>query len=223
MKLIVILLISITLTGCATAPRVVTQTPLPHAGENGIYHEVALGETIWRIAKSYNVDVAAIARVNRLQDTAKIEVGQKLFIPLEKIEYDIPEQDIADIPSEAGFIWPVKGRVISYFGQKRHNAVNDGIDISSSDGELVVASKDGVVTFCDDKVKGFGKTVIIDHENGYSTVYAYNSLNLTKAGDRVKQNQPIGKVGKSSRSDNYALHFEIRKRQKAVNPFYYLP
>ena len=218
-----ITLFCITLTGCATTPQVANIEPLPRPVTAGIYHRVVKGETLWRIAKSYNVEISRIAQANRLRDPSRIEVGQMLFVPGAAQKTVVYTRDFPAKPGKKGFIWPVKGRVISYFGQKRYNTVNNGIDILSSENALVVASKSGVVSFCDDKVKGFGKTIIIEHDDGYSTVYAYNSQNLVRAGERVKSNQAIAKVGKSSRSDRYALHFEIRKRHKPVNPFYYLP
>lgn len=211
------------LSGCASAPRVATMYPLPRPVKQGLYHRVSEGETLWRVAKSYNVEISKIARANRLQDPSKIDVGQMLFIPGVRKRVRVATKEIKTIASKRGFTWPIKGKIISYFGQKRHNVVNNGIDILSQEDAEVVASKGGVVSFSDDKVKGFGKTIIIDHDGDYSTVYAYNSTNLVKAGDKVKRDQVIARAGKSSRSDKYTLHFEIRRRQKPKNPFYYLP
>ena len=72
-------------------------------------------------------------------------------------------------------------------------------------------------------MKGYGKIIIIDHGDGYQSVYAYNSLNLVKNGDYVKQNQVIAKAGKGGRAVTPSLHFEIRKKDKPRNPFHYLP
>ena len=215
--------LALILTGCASAPKVATVYPLPRPATGGIYHRISGGETLWRIGKSYNVEISKIARVNRLKDPSKIVTGQLLFIPGVKEKIRISAQTSTAV-SKTEFIWPVKGnKIVSYFGQKSHNTVNRGIDILSYEGASVVASKNGVVSFCGDKVKGFGRTIIVDHDDGYSTVYAYNSQNLVKPGDRVNRSQVIAKVGKSSRSDKHTLHFEIRKRQKPKNPFYYLP
>lgn len=214
--------LALILSGCASAPKVATVYPLQRPATGGVYHRISGGETLWRIGKSYNVEISKIAQVNRLKDPSKIVTGQLLFIPGAKKKMRISAQTSTAV-SKTGFIWPVKGKIVSYFGQKRHNILNRGIDILSYQGASVVASKNGVVSFCGDKVKGFGKTIIVDHGDGYSTVYAYNSQNLVKPGDRVNRSQVIAKVGKSSRSDKHTLHFEIRKRQKPKNPFYYLP
>ncbi|MBN1405306.1 MAG: LysM peptidoglycan-binding domain-containing M23 family metallopeptidase, partial [Candidatus Omnitrophica bacterium] len=195
--------------------------PLPAPSEAGFYHRVTEGQTLWAIAKSYNIEISKVAIANRLQDPSRIEAGQMLFIPQ-------PEKKIETTFSGSGsfnmgFMWPVDGSVISYFGQKRNNIVNNGIDILTYKNAPVCAAHDGTVSFCDDKVKGFGKTIIIDHSGGYSTVYTHNSENLVKAGDKVKRGQLIARVGDSSRFGSHVLHFEIRKAQKPQNPFYYLP
>ena len=211
------------LSGCATESRVARIEPLPRPTEEGIYHRVLKGQTLWRIAKSYNVELSRIAQANRLRDPSKIDAGQMLYIPGAKKDIRVATDVVTTAVSKTGFIWPVRGRIASYFGQKRHNVINDGIDILSKEGATVAASKGGVVSFCDDKVRGFGKTIIIDHGDGYSTVYAYHSQNLVKAGDKVRKGEVIAEVGKSPRSDKYSLHFEIRKEERPKNPFYYLP
>jgi len=72
-------------------------------------------------------------------------------------------------------------------------------------------------------MKGFGKTIIIDHGDGFSTVYAYNSQLVVKLGDRVTRKMVIAKIGDTGRAQSPRLHFEIRKNKIPKNPFYYLP
>lgn len=195
----------------------------------GFYHEVEKGQTLWRISKIYDVDIETIATMNNLQDATKIEVGQKLFIPKKKNESDISNIQKAITMSkpflllESDFIWPVKGKVISFYNAKKDNVVNKGIDIKAPRGCDVVAARSGLVSFCDDNVEGFGRTIIIDHQDGFSSVYAHNSSNLVNVGQFVKQGALIGKVGSTGRADSDYLHFEIRKKGRAENPFYYLP
>jgi len=222
-KFIYLLVLCFLISGCSTTPEVARMEPLPRPSALGVYHQIAKGETLWRIGKSYNVEISKIVSANRLGDPSKIEVNQMLFIPGALIKQDIVVKYSPTKTSKDGFILPVNGKIISYYGHKNGNIINRGIDIQASEGAAIAATKDGIVTFCDNKVKGFGKTIIIDHMNSFSTVYAYNSENSVKAGDKVKRGQVIGKVGKSSRTGVYTLHFEIRKNQKTVNPFYYLP
>ena len=112
-------------------------------------------------------------------------------------------------------MWPVKGKVIRYFTN------NNGIDIQTQPGEHVKATREGRVVFAD-YLNGYGQTIILDHSDGFHSVYAKNAELLVKLGDRVKKNAEISQVGISTNSSSY-LHFEIRKNLNADNPLYYLP
>ncbi|MCX5715458.1 MAG: M23 family metallopeptidase [Candidatus Omnitrophica bacterium] len=128
----------------------------------------------------------------------------------------------AQIAGTAAFTWPVAGTVASYFGNPVYGAKNKGIDINCAEGAPVTASKSGKVVFCQDRVKGLGKVIIIDHLDGFSTVYSGNSENMVKAGDYIKQGQVIAKAGSGGRGASTRVHFEIRKRHTPQNPLDYL-
>jgi len=204
------------LSGCASIPYAPPDIP---ERISGIYHEVKRGETLWKISKAYGTGMREIAKFNKLPDASRINTGQLIFIPYaeEKLE------TVGLHTGEDTFTWPIKGRVISFFGTLKDGVKNKGIDIAAKSGTGITASRSGRVTFCDEKVKGFGKTVIIDHGNGYSTVYAHISEILTKAGSHVRQGSIIARVGETGRAKTPSLHFEIRKKHKPENPFYYLP
>jgi len=208
------------LTGCAT---VSIRPPAPPKGMAGIYHRVQKGQTLWRIAKTYGVQMEKISRINRLADTSRIYVGQLIFIPeaTRKIEELTPE--IAFKDKGGDFIWPLRGRVISFFGMKKDGVKNKGISIRARKGLSVSAARSGKVAFCSEGLKGYGKTVIIDHLDGYSTVYAQNSKILVRLDELVKQGQVIARSGASGRVSSPELYFEIRKSHKPQNPFFYLP
>jgi len=220
---LLILLIVVTLAGCAPLP--VIKEPkevLPAPKRGGVYHKVAKGETLWRISRNYGVDIETIVESNGLSDAQHIKAGQQIFIPTGPVR-PVPKVEPSPVYSKEDFIWPVRGRVISYFGEKRDSIPNKGIDIQARDGMTVAASRSGKVIFSEDKVRGFGKTVIIDHGDGIQTVYSHNSEILARVGEDVRQAQPIAKVGSTGRGSSPYLHFEIRKRHKPQNPFYYLP
>ena len=120
------------------------------------------------------------------------------------------------------FVWPVRGSIIAAFGSKIGKVRNKGIDIKASEGYRVLASRAGKVVFCDEKFRGFGKTIILDHGDNFETVYAYNSSILVSVGDIVRQNQEIARVGRTGRAREPSLHFEIRKSGQPQNPFSYL-
>ncbi len=121
------------------------------------------------------------------------------------------------------FIWPVRGYVLVPFGSKVNNVINKGIDIKAQEGSSVKAARSGKVVYCDSHLKGFGKTVIIDHGEGLQSVYSYNSDIMVSVGGRVAKSETIAKVGRTGRAKEPSLHFEIRKDGEPQNPLYYLP
>lgn len=213
-KIVISALVLVFLSGCGGAAYITVPTPR----EPGLYHKVRRGETLWRISKTYGVDLQSVARANRLPDKQKIYTDQLLFIPQEE-----KVVDYAESTKESSFIWPVKGKVLSFYGSHKDGVKNKGIDIKARHGEAVIASRSGKVSFSDENMKGFGKTIIIDHADAYSTVYAYNSQILVKVGQYVRQGTVIAKAGQSGRAPSARLHFEIRKQHKSQNPFYFLP
>jgi len=202
--------------GCATTGGRDIYKPIPRPNMPGLYHKVDKGQTLWRISKFYNVPIEDIVKINRIPDAAQISSGQMLFIPNANV---VKPVEI----SQVDFIWPVKGKTISFFGSKKDSLLNKGIDICAIEGADVLASRSGKVVFCDSKLKGWGHAVIIDHLDGFLTLYAQNSSVLVKTGESVNQGQAIAKAGSSGRADRTCLHFEIRKGDKPQNPFYYLP
>jgi len=124
--------------------------------------------------------------------------------------------------SSSKFSWPVRGTILSGYGPKNGGLVNDGINISASLGTPVKAAENGVVAYAGNEVKGMGNLIIIQHSDGWMTVYAHlNSMDV-KRGARVSVGQPIGKIGKTGKVDKPQLHFEIRKGTKSYNPTKYL-
>lgn len=166
----------------------------------------------------YDVDLGELTRVNRILDSTTIEIGQLLFIPNRQTV-----KPAALSYSSEDFIWPIRGRVISTFGQTYNNMINKGINIQPHSGMEVVASRDGRVVFYANDFGGFGKTIIIEHGDGLSTVYARNSDVFIKAGESVRKGAVIARAGSAGRDRNTYLHFEIRKGHTPQNPYYYLP
>lgn len=115
--------------------------------------------------------------------------------------------------------WPVKGRIISHFGSLSHpkyqtKIKNQGIDIETEFGSKVIAIAPGRVVFAD-RFRGYGNMIIIDHGDGYYTVYSNLSEIAVKVGSEVKAKEVIGL------SSDY-LHFEFRKEGQPVNPLEWL-
>ena len=192
----------------------------------GKYHKVKKGETLWGISRTYGLSIDDIVKTNRIPDASIIKVGQRIFIPDNPSKSYKPIQQqttTSSFKAESNFLWPAKGRVISYYGVKYDGIKSKGIKIRARQGQEVKAARSGIVSFCEDKVKGKGKTIIIDHGDGFLTVYAHNSENLVDLGEKVTQGQAIALIGCTGRTDHPQLYFEIRKGHKPQNPFYYLP
>ena len=132
----------------------------------------------------------------------------------------IAPQAAAPAPAAAiGFRWPAKGRVIAGFGG---TSANEGINIALPEGTPVKAAEDGTVAYAGSDVKGYGKLVLIRHDNGYVSAYAHNGEIAVKHGEKVKRGQAIAKSGQSGNVTSPQLHFEIRKGAQPVDPMPHL-
>ena len=115
-----------------------------------------------------------------------------------------------------------QGWISSYFGQRADPftgrlAYHRGLDFAGPAGSQVVAVASGVVTYAKERF-GYGKTVEINHGNGYVTRYAHNQRLLVAAGDTIQKGQAISLIGSTGRSTGPHLHFEVLKQGRAVDP-----
>lgn len=116
--------------------------------------------------------------------------------------------------------WPVDGRLIARFGSQRGDdprAKWDGVLIGASEGSTVKAVHGGRVVFAD-WLRGAGLLVILDHGNGYLSLYGHNQRLLKNAGDVVKAGEPIATVGNSGGQERAALYFAIRQQGRPSDP-----
>jgi lipoprotein NlpD len=121
------------------------------------------------------------------------------------------------------FMWPVKGPVITRFGIQPSGMKYNGIKIAAKEGAPVHAAAAGTIIYAS-YVKGYGDTIIVKHDENYTTVYAYLKSSVAKKDDRVKKGEKIASVGPSEEPGGEPhLYFEIRERNKARNPQFFLP
>jgi len=194
----------------------------------GIVHKVASGETIYTIAKKYKTEAQNIVNFpfNDFTDldTFALTAGQTLFVPDGVIE-DKPvytaTKFIASIQTgvrgSSNFIWPTSG-IITQNPAWYHMA----LDIASPASPAVVAADAGTVTYAGCLNWGYGCHVVIDHGNGYQTLYGHLSSYSPDAGSTVYQGQQIGVMGSTGRSTGTHLHFEIRSGGVLQNPWNFL-
>lgn len=124
----------------------------------------------------------------------------------------------APTPAGGQWHWPAAGAVIAGFSE----ASNKGLDIGGRVGDPVHAAAAGKVVYAGSGLRGYGKLIVIKHDQEYNSVYAHNDRLLVKEDEQVEQGQKIAELG-STESDRPKLHFEIRKQGKAIDPMRYLP
>lgn len=114
------------------------------------------------------------------------------------------------------FIWPAEKRWLSGYN---FSSYHPGIDIAASRGDFIFAAASGNVVQVSNFNRGFGNMVMIDHQNGYQTLYAHLNKILVETGSFVFQGQPIGLAGSTGNSSGVHLHFEIHHHGKFINPW----
>ncbi len=241
--IVIILLIMNMLTGCATIYRSSTSPPprlkkeldslksntttsRPAKTTRSSKYTIKQGDTIWRIAFNHGVSPDDIIRTNDIKDVTNIKPGQQLMIPANSITGTSKLTSQAALSSgrqsNESFIWPLRGKILYGFDKWVDGYKNKGIDIQAFNGQAVKASKSGVVALTSDRPDGWGKVVVLQHNDGSYTWYAYNSRILVNKGDRVAQGQTIVRAGSSGRAKQDKLHFKIFLHGVPVNPTYLL-
>ena len=146
---------------------------------------------------------------------------QTLITGLEEALADIP----AEHPQQLAFVglrgrlpWPASGRIVNRFGSPKLGAlVWDGVMISAPEGREVRAVHHGRVAFAD-WLRGFGLMLIVDHGDGYMTLYGHNQSLFKEAGDWVEVGEPVALVGSSGGREQAGVYFGIRYQGRAVDP-----
>ena len=209
-------------------------------------HTVVRGDTLGALARRYGVAVGALVTANNFpNERVRLRLGQRLVIPAASVapsraaatrsagadhgprtrgvrapvDFVLAVPDFAD--ALGAFLWPTDGAVTSSFGRRR-SSWHRGIDIRAERGEPIVAAAAGVVVVSGVEPR-YGRVVKVEHEFGFTTVYAHNDANLVEIGDWVTPGQRIASVGRTGRATNFHVHFEIRRDGRVYNPLYMLP
>jgi septal ring factor EnvC (AmiA/AmiB activator) len=130
------------------------------------------------------------------------------------------------LPSLGSLLWPVEGKVVSYFGRQKHPTFDTfvnkkGIEIQAKEGSLIHSVSSGKVVYAD-WLKGYGLVVIVDHTNGFYSLYAHASKILVAEGNSVTNGQVIGETGETGVTEEGALYFELRKGTTPIDPLKWL-
>ncbi len=215
------------LTGCYSTPARISAS-----GDRGRYHLVRKGETLYSIAWRHGTDYRTLARINHIRPPYTIYAGQKLRIgpriPVRARAKPVvptrkktsPARPVSPAVSNIEWRWPVRGEIIKPFSLD--GKINKGIDIAGKSGAPVRAAAGGVVVYAGGNLRGYGKLVIVKHDDHYLSAYGNNRSIRVREGEKVSAGQIIGEVGISS-ANVAMLHFEIRRDGKPVNPVRFLP
>lgn len=184
---------------------------------DGIPYVVKAGDSLESIALRYKVSLESVLDANDLQ-TAVIRPGQKLFIPGASIsEYEYRKA------MGTLFVYPVSGRLTSGYGYRNDpftgvRRMHYGVDLANYLGYAVKASMEGTVAVIGNQANGYGRYIVLKHNNGYQTLYGHLSAVHVRLNQYVYQGQKIGELGNSGRSTGPHLHFSIYKNNIPVNP-----
>jgi murein DD-endopeptidase MepM/ murein hydrolase activator NlpD len=202
---------------------------------DGAVHTVYPGETIYTIAKKYEVDPQNILNYPfndfENQETYQLKQGQILYVPggqevntrnniLEGLTYKeiatSTKNIVNGLKGTGSLSWPTQG-IITQYPIWYHNA----FDIANNVGTPVKSADSGTVSYSDCIGTGYGCHIIVDHGNGTSTLYAHLSKRNIQVGQNVSKDAEIGLMGSTGRSTGSHLHFEVRIDGKTTNPGQY--
>ncbi len=206
------------------------------------YHVVRPGDTLYSIAFRYGLDYQELARANGISKPYLIFANQKLRLvgtqqQISKSENPKPKKKTssksksasskssttkpsAPVATNVVWHWPASGKVIKPYALT--GDINKGIDIGGTPGEPVKSAAAGTVVYAAGGLRGYGKLVIVKHDDRFLSAYGHNRKIVVKEGDRVKAGQKLAEFG-SAANEEAKLHFEIRRNGKPVNPLSYLP
>lgn len=198
----------------------------PEAGSSGAVdgvYQVRAGDNLLAIARELDMPMRQIATLNDLEAPYRLRVGQELRLPVAVAGAPMPTaKPAAHVAAPAlsgqGFLWPVRGKVVGRFGDSNNGLRRDGINIAARKGTPVRAAEEGVVVYADEGIRGYGRMILLRHDQDYITTYAHNAALLAALGDVVRRGQVIARVGDSGGVDEAQLHFEIRKGRKPIDP-----
>jgi murein DD-endopeptidase MepM/ murein hydrolase activator NlpD len=202
---------------------------------DGVRHKVKRGETIYSIGKKYSLEDTQVQVIvdypfNEFlnDETFELATGQWLMIPggvkpntqvaVQRTVVSNYTPDAGAITATGNFVWPAAGRIT-----QGYSFYHKAIDIANRSAGPILAADGGTVIIAgwvDNS--GYGNRVVIDHGNGYVTLYAHLSVVQVKPGQRVNRGDVIGQMGSTGRSTGTHLHFEIRRGSILENPFNYL-
>jgi murein DD-endopeptidase MepM/ murein hydrolase activator NlpD len=204
---------------------------------DGVRHKVVRGDTIYSIGKKYGLSGSQVQMIidypfNEFlnDETFDLVAGQFLMVPEGELRpiasttttsrstFGVITPDAGTVSATGSFIWPASGGI-----SQGYTFYHKAIDISNRAGGPILAADAGVVTVAGwVDGYGYGNRVMVDHGNGFITLYAHLSVIQVRVGQRVGRGDVLGQMGSTGRSTGTHLHFEIRQGGALQNPFNFL-
>lgn len=188
------------------------------------YYKVRPGDTLTQIAKRYGQNVNTLVAWNNLPNASQIKVGQVLHVRRHVTPRSTAmqqRQTTAVTPiNRLNLQWPTDNASSSII-QRYNGTTSKGIDIAGTQGQQIRSAAAGTIIYVGEEVRGYGKLILISHNEYTITAYAHNDTLLVQKDQKVQAGQVIATMGNSD-SDNVKLHFEVRLNGKAVDPLPYL-
>ncbi|VAW15111.1 hypothetical protein MNBD_ALPHA11-719 [hydrothermal vent metagenome] len=233
----------------SSVPRVASGGSAPTLSvvpNEGYKHTVESGESLYAIARRYNVKTDDIVRVNGLSSADQIFVGQKIIIPGREdllgatpvattpaapaatVEEPVRVATVAPVitaPSQTAPAQPAATQANGFRWPVNGRVIVDfeqsrrtGINIEAPEGAAVRAAEDGTVIYVGDGIEGFGNLVLVRHANGYVSAYAHlKGFSIAKDA-QVRRGDQLGSVGMTGSVTRPQLHFELRQGATPVDP-----
>ena len=197
----------------------------------GVVYKVKPGDTVYSIAKKFQTDAQGIVDfpMNTFSDdeTFALVAGQTLIVPdgimSDEVAQSAPNiarvltPDAGSVTASGSFVWPAFGKITQPF-----RWYHKGLDIANHDGGAILAADSGTIVVSGWSNSGYGNHVIVDHGNGFQTLYAHMSSIAVTTGIRVNRGATLGQMGSTGRSTGTHLHFEIRTGSGNMDPLGYL-
>ena len=178
------------------------------------------GLDLAELLREHGADPVEVLRANLIHAPGDLRPGMLLWLP--GIEPAAALERLARVRErENRYVWPVHGRITSYFGRRNlglgTSSFHRGLDVAAPTGTPIVASRSGTVSFAGWS-GSYGYLVRVRHAGGDETWYAHQSRILVSLGEWVEQGQILGRVGSTGLSTGPHIHFEIRRRGTALDP-----
>lgn len=217
----------------------------PEQPGNAEYHSVEKGETLYSIAWAYGHDVRDVANWNNIRPPYTIYPAQRVRVkppsqytarsqpPTHAAGHSTTARKKAASSKQAKYStktdkntakiswqWPTNGKIIGKYSAR--DAGKKGLDIGGKTGQRIYAAAKGEIVYVGSGLRGYGRLIIIKHNDTYLSAYAHNRKLYVRENQKVERGQHIADMG-SDEAEQAMLHFEVRRNGKPVDPLKYLP